>query len=56
MRRAADSVFADDAWEEEDDETCVPDERPHRSRRCHLAEYFDTEDGVEGTLTAPRVT
>ena len=43
-------------WEEEDDETCVPDERPHRSRRCHLAEYFDTEDGVEGTLTAPRVT
>ena len=46
MRRSADSWHAaDDTLDDEDEEgTWGPDERPHRMRRCHLAEFFETDD------------
>ena len=49
MRKTADALFHDDPWED-DEEDCAwgPDERPHRMRRCHLAEFYDADDGVEG--------
>jgi len=50
MRRSADQCRAvDDGWDdEEEDAWTANDERPHRMRRCHIAEFFDNDDGVEG--------
>ena len=51
MARSADRCYAaDDDWADDDhDDTWAPDERPAARRRVHLAEFFDTDDGIEGT-------
>jgi histone deacetylase 1/2 len=41
-------------WDDSDDETDA-DSRPQRSKRCHLAEYFDEDDASGDRMDTDRL-
>ena len=56
MRRAADSfTTADDNWDEDEEDVWGADERPQRLGRCHLAEFFDTDDAEGDRMDTDRL-
>ena len=54
MKKTADAFAQDDAWEDDEDDALI-DQRPQRNRRCHLAEFFDTDDAEGDRMDADRL-